>query len=272
MERNNRTWLCSILFLDIVGYSKLFVDMQLGIKRHFTDMISESLKDLSEKDLIILDTGDGMAVSYLGDPEDMLFTAIGLRDAFDELASTSAYDYKVRLGINLGPVKIMEDINGNRNIVGDGINVAQRIMDFAGPNQLYVSRSFFDVVSCLDNSYQDIFKYLGQRADKHVRKHAVYQVLNKDSDSIETDYINEPSTVLSETTENISANSIKDQIDGETLSKISNTLADYIGPMASIIVKRQAKKNNNINDLVQSVADEIPHDDDRQLFIRQCSE
>jgi hypothetical protein len=82
----------------------------------------------------------------------------------------------VRLGINLGPVRLMRDVNGQINMIGDGINVAQRIMSFAVPNQLLVSRSFYEVVSCLSRDYASLFQYEGARTDKHVRAHEVYAV------------------------------------------------------------------------------------------------
>lgn len=92
-----------------------------------------------------------MAIYYLGDLEDILFIGVGLRDAFADLKNTCGIVYKVHLGINLGPVKIVEDINGQRNTIGDGINVAERIMNVADDNQLLILRSFYDVVSCMSD-------------------------------------------------------------------------------------------------------------------------
>ena len=83
----------------------------------------------------------------------------------------------VRLGVNLGPVRLVKDLNGQMNIIGDGINVAQRVMSFARPGQLLVSRSFYEVVSCLSRDYMNLFRHEGSRTDKHVREHEVYSVL-----------------------------------------------------------------------------------------------
>jgi len=81
-------------------------------------------------DRIILDTGDGAAVNFLGDVEAALTAALRLRAS---LLSEDPYlepQLLVRIGINLGPVRLVRDINGQPNIVGDGINVAQRVMVF----------------------------------------------------------------------------------------------------------------------------------------------
>jgi len=87
-----------------------------------------------------------------------------------------ASELGLRIGINLGPVKLVRDINGQPNIVGDGINVAQRIMSFAQPAQIVVSRSYYDVVSVISDEYAKLFQYEGSRTDKHVREHEIYIV------------------------------------------------------------------------------------------------
>ena len=82
----------------------------------------------------------------------------------------------VRMGINLGPVSLMKDLNGLDNVIGDGINVAQRIMSFAGSGDLFVSRQFYDIVSRLSDDYAAMFKTEGSRTDKHERAFEVLSV------------------------------------------------------------------------------------------------
>ena len=174
--RPNRTFICSVVFIDIVEYSKKSVNEQIQIKERFNALLSEAIKDISIHDRIILDTGDGAAISFLGDPEDALFVAMSLRDALKDDQTEAMSDLLVRMGINLGPVKLLKDINNQPNLIGDGINVAQRIMSFAEPGQLLVSRSYYDIVSCLSQEYAKLFRYQGARADKHVREHDIYAV------------------------------------------------------------------------------------------------
>ena len=169
MESSGRTLVCSVLFLDIVEYSKKPVSDQLQLKQEFNRLLSKALEQVPSRDRIILDTGDGAAVTFMGDPEDALFAAMSVRD----MAST----VPVRLGVNLGPVRLVKDLNDQVNIIGDGINVAQRVMSFSRPGQLLVSRSFYEVVSCLSRDYKALFRHEGQRTDKHVREHEVYAVV-----------------------------------------------------------------------------------------------
>jgi hypothetical protein len=169
MQISSRTLICSVVFLDIVEYSKKPVEEQIQLKQAFNEMLTASLERIAPRDRIILDTGDGAAVTFPGDPEDALFTAISIRDSMQALP--------VRMGINLGPVRLVRDINKQTSIIGDGINVAQRVMSFSEPGQILVSRSFYEVVSCLSHDFANLFRHEGSRTDKHVRAHEVYSVV-----------------------------------------------------------------------------------------------
>jgi len=169
LESAGRTLVCSVLFLDIADYSQKPVAEQLQLKQAFNQALAVALENVAPRDRIILDTGDGAAITFMGDPEDALFASMAMRD----LAAT----VPVRLGVNLGPVRLVKDLNGQMNIIGDGINVAQRVMSFSRPGQLLVSRSFYEVVSCLSRDYANLFRHEGSRTDKHVRAHEVYAVV-----------------------------------------------------------------------------------------------
>jgi hypothetical protein len=174
-ERSNRTFISSVLFLDIVEYSRKPVAEQIQLKDQFNALIAEAIRDIPAADRIILDTGDGVAVNFLGDPEDALFVAMSLRDAFAPDPDAPPR-FPARIGVNLGPVRLVKDLNGQPNIIGDGINVAQRVMGFAKPGQILVSRSYFEVVSHISEGYGTLFQYEGSRTDKHVREHEVYSI------------------------------------------------------------------------------------------------
>jgi hypothetical protein len=174
-ERANRTFICSVLFLDIADYSKKPVSEQIQLKDRFNALIAESIRDIVPNDRLILDTGDGVAINFLGDPEDALFVAMSLRESFAPKAGDPPR-LPARIGINLGPVRLVRDLNSQPNIIGDGINVAQRIMGFAKPGQILVSRSYYEVVSHISEAYTKLFNYEGSRTDKHVREHEVYSV------------------------------------------------------------------------------------------------
>ena len=179
-DRINKTSICSIVFLDMIDYSKKPDSEQIEFKNQFNDFINIALKDIAQNDRIILDTGDGAAIAYMGSPEDALFMALNIRDSIMKNNESGQSLMHVRFGINLGPVRVVKDINGRPNIIGDGINVAQRIMSFAQPNQILVSRSYYEITSRLTQEISQMFDYSGVKHDKHVRDHEVYSVrLNK---------------------------------------------------------------------------------------------
>ena len=175
-ERLNRTSICSVVFLDIVNQSKKPVAEQIKDKDLFNGFINEAIKDVAESDRILLDSGDGAAIALMGAPEEALFISMTIRDSIVKYNKDNQHKLFVRTGINLGPVRVVSDINGRPNILGDGINVAERVMSFAEPNQILVSRSYYEITSRLTDEITSMFSYFGVRQDKHVREHEVYSI------------------------------------------------------------------------------------------------
>src|SRR5207247_1517913 len=118
---------------------------------------------LSDGKRLYLPTGDGLCIVLLGitDPYD-----IHLRLALDILARLKAYrnaesdsmrQFEVRIGINSNIDNSVTDINGNKNVAGAGINMAQRIMSLADGSQILVSRNIFEILSQRER-YREAFK------------------------------------------------------------------------------------------------------------------
>ena len=167
-DEAGRTLVCSVLFLDLIGYSKKAVAEQHETKHQFNSALTEALDLLKRRDRVIVDTGDGAAVVFLGDPEDAMIVGMAMRESSVRVA--------MRLGINLGPIRLISDLNDQTNVIGDGINVAQRVMSFAAPGQLLVSHSYYEVVTRVSEHYKRLFLRVGKLQDKHVRDHDLYLV------------------------------------------------------------------------------------------------
>jgi class 3 adenylate cyclase len=262
-----RTWLCSVVFLDIVGYSKQSVERQMNQKGRFNSYLATAIQDQAEADRIILDTGDGAALCFLGDPEAAMFCAIKIRTFMvHEEAAQGVAGMKCRIGINLGSVKLIKDINGNLNAVGDGINVAQRVMSFAGDNQILVSRSFYEVVSCLSDAYQQLFRYGGVRKDKHVREHTVYDLQPPGppgtdvADPCPIDaappHAPEPAKPL--------------KLDPAALARVEKFLAPILGPIAPHLVQTAVKRSTTPMELHRALTAYIPEKPQQEAFLRFC--
>ena len=247
-----KTIIATVLFLDIVGYSRQPVGQQLAWKADFNGIISRLLAASSEQDRIVLDTGDGAALCFLDNPEDALEVAIALRAM--ARADTEALEYQLYLGINLGPVKIVRDLNQQRNLIGDGINVAQRVMSFAKPNQVLVSRSFYDIAAYLTRRDRSIFHYRGIQADKHGRGHEIYEVLPEGEASDTSAPVTTPGG-----------------LSPANLATLEQCYASVVGPIASTLVRRAARGAHNLDTLCERLAGLIENPADRERFLESCT-
>ncbi|MFQ5995320.1 MAG: adenylate/guanylate cyclase domain-containing protein [Acidiferrobacterales bacterium] len=266
MERQSRTWLCSVVFLDIVGYTEKAVAQQIETKEHLQKLVSDAVASIAETERIIVDTGDGAALCFLGDPEEALFVALNLRDLLAVKVQKARTPFEVRIGINLGPVKVVKSISGQLNPLGDGINNAQRVMSFAKPNQILVSRSFYDVIACLSQEYAQLFVFVGTRKDKHVKEHTVYEVRIPGK---EQTYAT-ARAVTERTRDEKEEELIALTWDPTVLKAAERALANHIGPVAKVLVSRAAPQAANIEELYNSLAAMIPSENERKVFLARA--
>ncbi len=256
-----RNLLCTIMFLDLVGYSVRSVDDQVALKKLFNELIAKALKGVPEETRISIDTGDGAAICFMGDPEEALHSAMLLRDLLGQRYGSLL---SMRIGLHMGPVRVIADINDRVNVVGDGINVAQRIMDFAQGNQVLVSRSYYDVISRITDHTADLFQYLGQYEDKHGRLHEVYSVISPGRDApTATTRRAGPSTGYSHTQPAKAARAL----DPDEVNDVEMDLARNIGPLARILVRKASPLAPTIQALRNALAPSIQEPKAREAFI-----
>ncbi len=258
----DRTWLATVLFMDIINYSIIPVNQELKVKLHFQNLVSKEIDQLEDEQTIRLDTGDGMAIVYLGDPERMYPVARRLRDDFSALQDDNEYDYKVRLGLNLGPIKLVEDLNQKRNCIGSGINDAQRVMSFAAENQLLVSRSYFEIVSKMSQDYSNELRYLGLRSDKHDQQHDIYELV------VDVVRVNDfPHAVTGTSSVTTGAQEKTSKFDPEVIERITNELVKYIKRSeAKKIIQESMERTSTIQELCSLLTNAITSEDDRYSF------
>ncbi len=282
MEPSNRTRVCSIVFVDIVKYSTQHVAEQIVVKENFNSVLRSAIENVAENERIILDTGDGAAICFLGDPEEAFFAAWSVRNAVLDSATKCKVPYEVRIGVNLGPVRVVKDINGNLNVLGDGINDAQRVMSFAASNQVLVSRSFFEVVSKLSNEYAGMLQYFGTHKDKHVREHTVFQVVPLGTPRgaeppAPPEPSESPSGAMSAPQGNpppIAEKSAAAQapqpglvVGANVSTELERSLAVELGPIAKALVRKISAKASSLEELKALLAAEISSDKSRKSFL-----
>ena len=137
-EEQTRLQIGHVLFIDIVGYSKLLVNEQSGLLRELNELVSgtrEFREAEAEGKLIRLPTGDGMALVFRTDPEAPAQCALEIARALKEHPRIA-----LRMGTHSGPVNEVVDVNQRQNIAGAGINMAQRVMDCGDAGHIFVSK------------------------------------------------------------------------------------------------------------------------------------
>jgi TolB-like protein len=131
-----------VLFIDIVGYSKLLIHQQseqLQKLREIVRATDQFRAAEAEGKLLRLPTGDGGALVFRTNPEGPVACALEISRALKDHPQL-----RVRMGIHSGPVKEVTDLNEQANIAGAGINIAQRVTDCADAGHILLSKRVAD--------------------------------------------------------------------------------------------------------------------------------
>jgi TolB-like protein/Tfp pilus assembly protein PilF len=127
-----------VLFIDIVGYSKLSINEQRATVDQLTQIVRATEQfqkaDTSER-LIKIATGDGMALVFYTSPEAPVRCAVELTRALKDHP-----ELQLRMGIHSGPVSGLIDVTGRTNLAGAGLNLAQRVMKCGDGGHILLSK------------------------------------------------------------------------------------------------------------------------------------
>src|SRR6266576_3308650 len=173
-----RLEIAHVLFIDIVAYSKLLTDEQSEALQELNQIVrnSEVVREAEgARQLIILPTGDGMALAFTGSVEGPAECALEVSQALRAQPSLP-----VRMGIHSGPVQYVRDANARENISGVGINIARRVMDCGDAGHILVSKRVAD-----DLAQQRRWQpYLHELGDVEVKHGAVVSLVNLYAETI----------------------------------------------------------------------------------------
>ena len=153
-----------VLFMDIVAYSTLLIEEQAASVNELQETVrntQEFKNAFNDDSLLCLHTGDGMALSFFGDPEAPVRCAAEISQALK-----SHPVLKLRMGLHSGLVQRVADINANMNIAGGGINMAQRVMDCGDARHILLSKRVAEDLAQLTRWTRDLHD-LGEVEVKH---------------------------------------------------------------------------------------------------------
>src|SRR5438876_6052791 len=131
-----------VLFIDIVGYSKLLITEQSEQIQKLKQIVrgTEQVRlAKAEGNLLRLPTGDGGALVFRTSPEAPVLCALEISKELKKHP-----ELRVRMGIHSGPVSEIADLNEQANIAGAGINIAQRVMDCGDAGHVLLSKHVAD--------------------------------------------------------------------------------------------------------------------------------
>jgi TolB-like protein/class 3 adenylate cyclase len=173
-----RLEIAHVLFMDIVGYSKLLIDEQSEALQELNEIVRKTVAVRTAEtagQLIFLPTGDGMALVFTGSVEDPVECALQISQALRAQPSLP-----VRMGIHSGPVHHVADVNQRANIAGAGINIAQRVMDCGDAGHILLSKRVADDLA----QYRRWQPYLHELGDFEVKHGVVVSVVNLYADIV----------------------------------------------------------------------------------------
>ena len=153
-----------VLFIDIVGYSKLLISEQSNQVQTLRQLVrgTEQFKTAeAEGKLLRLPTGDGGALVFRNSPEAPVLCALEISKALK-----SHPELRVRMGIHSGPVNEITDLNEQANIAGAGINIAQRVMDCGDAGHILLSKRVADDLEQYEH-WRRLLHKLGSCEVKH---------------------------------------------------------------------------------------------------------
>jgi TolB-like protein len=166
-----------VLFIDLVGYSKLLIDDQKERLRQLTDVVlaTAQVRDAPNEKLVRLPTGDGMALVFRDNSEEPVQCAVEMAAALKNYP-----EIKVRMGVNSGPVNEVSDVSGRTNIAGPGINMAQRVMDCGDAGHILLSQRVADDLS----AYRQWLPHLHPLGECEVKHGVRLTVVNFYTDTV----------------------------------------------------------------------------------------
>ncbi len=169
-------------FIDIVAASNPKIPTKNQVKKIIVlnELISrtETFQKRIPNDTVILPTGDGMAIGFADSPEKPMRLSMELHKGINRYNKTQKGDniLLIRIGIDMGPVYVIKDLNDQDNVWGPGIILTRRVMDLAGDMNIFASARIADDILKLSTEYKKIVHPIGDYSIKHGEELQIYNI------------------------------------------------------------------------------------------------
>jgi len=177
-----------IFFCDIIGYSKLEPINQYECHAQLTRIVRSCLDKLNTRlleDVIALPTGDGLILNYIKpEPDIHLKTALLILEILSTYNKSTYWPIKLRIGLNTNVDSIVIDVNNKKNIVGRGINLAERITNLSTHGRILMHKRVYEDLSNY-KKYDGKIQYLDDFTVKHNVVVPIYQYIDHECDYLD---------------------------------------------------------------------------------------
>jgi TolB-like protein/class 3 adenylate cyclase/Tfp pilus assembly protein PilF len=177
LRTNQHLQTAHVLFVDVVGYSKLLVNEQREVVEELNRAVRQTpqfRKSEATGQLIRIPVGDGMALVFFHSPEEPVHCAMEIAAALKNHPRI-----QLRMGIHSGPVDRLKDVNDQINIAGVGINIAQRVMSLGDGGHILLTRRIAADLS-EDAFWHQHLHDLGEVEVKHGTKIGIFNLYTED--------------------------------------------------------------------------------------------
>jgi serine/threonine-protein kinase len=178
LEPDLQLEIAHVLFVDIVGYSKLLINEQRESLRELNQVFRNTdafrVAEAAGK-LICLPTGDGMALAFTSTPDAPVRCALQAGKAL-----LNHPELKIRMGVHSGPVSGMTDLNERSNVTGAAINIAQRVMDCGDAGHILLSKRVAEDLA----QYRHWQAYLHDLGECEVKHGEIISLVNLYNDEV----------------------------------------------------------------------------------------
>ncbi len=161
-----------VICIEMPGFVKRPVPEQLKLRESLHQRLTQALRPIRQKDRIVLDTGSGAAIALFGSPS----LALAVTSVLCGAPSADKNNHSLRAVLTVGPIQALSLENGEVQVAGDSLDVAERTLALPAAEQVLATRAFTDILCREAPGCAAALKSLGKVTDDQVREHELYSL------------------------------------------------------------------------------------------------
>ena len=261
-EEDGQTWLCNIVCIGVLSDHEPDAVSRRAIHSRLRTLAHAVATATPANSHVVADMKDGVVLCLEGGPECGISAARNLHDRLSGQPGDASEAVRYRIGVHLASVQLVRNADGRLDPVGEGFAIAQRVMRFAAPEQLVVSRAFQQAATRVSPDQAQIFRSLGQRQDEYAHEYLLYEIVAAKQNA------DKHSGVVSAQGPSTQTVAFNTGWDAAELAAAVLALKPYVGDHARVVVQQAAERSTSVNHFYSLLAQSISAPADRSAFCR----